>query len=100
MDALISNTYTSENIYIEYISLFYNYDASIIYKYGLVKPYQIWSLLNKKPKPLEDVRQYKRSQSDKVVEYNEEPTEISQWLKKRKDTFNTVFYWKQVSHLK
>ena len=78
VDASINNTYTSEDIEIEYISLFYNYDASIHYKYGLVKQDQIWSLLNKKPKPLEDVRQYKRSQSDKVVEYNEEPTEISQ----------------------
>ena len=74
VDASISNTYTSEDIDIEYISLFYNYDASIHYKYELVKPNQIWSLLNKKPKPLEDVCQYKRSQSNKVVKYNEEPT--------------------------
>ena len=61
VDVSINNTYFNEVIEIEYISLFYNYDASIQYKYGLVKPDQVYSLLNKKPKPLKDVRQYKRS---------------------------------------
>ena len=72
--------------------MFYNYDAYTQYKYGLVKPDQICSLLNKKPKPLEDIRQYKRSQSDKVVEYNEEPTEIKPMIKEKEKTLLIQYF--------